>query len=116
MYEQSFGRENHCSPYLDAGRTVCMLKCIQRNDYGMLRNQFTRESRTLRMGVLFLGNIDMHKNMEEILKRYRGYGKTVRIVSITGNEDEMCIRDRENGGDCLQPCFYILDWHILQII
>lgn len=63
MYEQSFGRENHCSPYLDAGRTVCMLKCIQRNDYGMLRNQFTRESRTLRMGVLFLGNIDMHKNM-----------------------------------------------------
>lgn len=87
MYEQSFGRENHCSPYLDAGRTVCMLKCIQRNDYGMLRNQFTRESRTLRMGVLFLGNIDMHKNMEEILKRYRGYGKTVRIVSIPGNED-----------------------------
>ena len=87
MYEQSFGRENHCSPYLDAGRTVCMLKCIQRNDYGMLRNQFTRESRTLRMGVLFLGNIDMHKNMEEILKRYRGYGKTVRIVSIPGNDD-----------------------------
>lgn len=39
------------------------------------------------MGVLFLGNIDMHKNMEEILKRYRGYGKTVRIVSIPGNED-----------------------------
>ena len=87
MYEQSFGRENHCSPYLDAGRKVCILKCIQRNDYGMLRNQFTRESRTLRMGVLFLGNIDMHKNMEEILTRYRGYGKTVRIVSIPGNED-----------------------------
>ena len=87
MYEQSFGRENQCSPYLDAGGTVCMLKCIQRNDYGMLRNQFTRESRTLRMGVLFLGNVNMHKNMEEILKRYRGYGKTVRIVSIPGNED-----------------------------
>lgn len=34
-----------------------------------------------------MGNIDMHKNMEEILKRYRGYGKTVRIVSIPGNED-----------------------------
>ena len=37
--------------------------------------------------VSILINIDMHKNMEEILKRYRGYGKTVRIVSIPGNED-----------------------------
>ena len=39
MYEQSFGRENHCSPYLDAGRTVCMLKSVSYTHLDVYKRQ-----------------------------------------------------------------------------
>ena len=82
LFAQPFAGSGCCVPFLDDEAVNCTLKCLRCNDHDVLRHQFEEEKSELQMGLLLLGNIDLHQYKSEIVLRFKAYMDKVRAIML----------------------------------